>query len=314
MARPNWMAMIDPELRAAARRIPSFTMGPLTMRLFRLVERAVFGFARPPEGVSLREVAVGSQRVRVFTPADGPRHPAAILWMHGGGRVVGRPELSDEHCARLARELGIVAVSASYRLAPEHPYPAALDDLVAAWRWLVDHADELGVDAYRMAVGGESAGGGLAAELCQRIRDEGGRKPAAQVLVYPMLDDRTATRDELTKQRHFGWSNRSNRFGWASYLGVAPGSPEVGRWAAAARCEDLSRLPPAWLTVGTLDVFLDENLAYVERLRDAAVPVTLDQVSGGFHGFLAVGRDEAPVKETWESLERFLRTHLGLVG
>ncbi|MEO0602376.1 MAG: alpha/beta hydrolase [Myxococcota bacterium] len=312
MAAADWKRRLNPELRATYRQAPNVTFGPLTMRAFRLLERFLLPAPKLPDTIEARTVAVGDQKLRLFAPKGGPTAPAAMLWLHRGGRVMGTPGAIEHACIRAVERLGIVAGASSYRVAPEHPFPAALDDSVAAWQWLVDHADELGVDASRMAVGGESAGGGLAAELCQRLRDEGLVQPAGQALVYPMLDDRTATRDELTTQKHLVWNNTSNHYGWSAYLGVPAGSPEVPRWAVASRCEDLTNLPPAWLTVGDLDLFLDEDLDYAERLREARVPVTIDRVEGGFHGYFAIGGDTPPVLETWDSLERFLRTTLGV--
>ena len=315
MPVPDWKSQIHPDLRRAFRMMPNMTFGPWRVRAFRALERYVLPFLPTPsvpEGVSFRQVEIGDQRIRLFTPTNNPQTPAALLWLHGGGRVMGQPELMDRHCVRLARDLGILAASASYRLAPEHRYPAALDDCRAAFGWLVASADALQIAPDRIAVAGESAGGGLAAELCQRICDEGGVQPAAQALVYPMLDDRTATRDDLTEQRFLVWDNRSNHYGWRSYLGVAPGSAAVGPYAAAGRRADLAGLPPAWITVGDLDLFLAEDLDYAERLRQGGVEVEIARVEGGFHGYFAVGRDEPPIQRVWASFERFLRTHLAI--
>lgn len=239
-------------------------------------------------GVEVRDHAeVG---VRVYRPRDGASG-AALLWLHGGGLIVGAPTMDDGRCGEWVRELGVVVVSVDYRLAPEDPFPAALDDAHAAWWWLQGSAGALGVDPRRVAIGGASAGGGLAASLAQRLHDEGGVAPAAQLLLYPMLDDRTAARRELDDAGHMVWRNRSNRAGWSAYLGRAPGAAELPVYASAARRTDLRGLPAAWIGVGDLDLFLDENRAYAEGLEEAGVATELHEVIGAPHGFDALAPD-----------------------
>ena len=249
-------------------------------------------FARPVPraGVDVMDHAEAGVPVRVYRP-HAAASGGALLWLHGGGLIVGRPSMDDGQCVGWARELGLLVVSVDYRLAPEHPFPAALDDAHGAWTWLQGAAAAMGVDPARVAVGGGSAGGGLAACLAQRLRDEGGARPAAQMLVYPMLDDRTAARRELDEIGHRVWTNRSNRAGWSAYLGDAPGAADVPPYAAAARCADLAGLPPAWIGVGALDLFLDEDRAYAARLRGAGVATELHEVPGAPHGFDALAPD-----------------------
>lgn len=248
--------------------------------------RWVIGLSPPvsAEGVDIEQRDASGVRLRIYRPR-GAASGGALLWLHGGGLIVGRPEMDDARCIAWARELGLLVVSPDYRLAPEHPFPAALDDAHAAWTWLHRAAPGLGVDPGRIAVGGASAGGGLAACLCQRLRDHRGPQPAAQLLVYPMLDDRTAARRDLDAQGHRVWPNRSNRAGWSAYLAHEPGADAIPPYAAAARRTDLSGLPPAWIGVGSLDLFLAEDLAYAERLRQAGVPVELHEIPGAPHGF-----------------------------
>ena len=219
--------------------------------------------------------------------------------MHGGGYVIGDVVQDNAFCALTARESDIVVVSANYRLAPEHPFPAALDDLSAAWQWVQESAGSLGIDQARIAVGGSSAGAGLAACLAQRLYDAGGIQPVGQWLFSPMLDDRTAARRELDGVRHRVWHNAANRTGWAAYLGTGPGASLVPDHAVAARRADLGGLPPAWIGVGDIDLFADECRTYADRLRDAGVDCAFDLVPGAPHGF-----------ETWAPGTRIARALL----
>ena len=190
-------------------------------------------------------------------------------------------------CARFADRLDVVVVSVDYRLAPEHPYPTPLEDCFAAFEFLHRHAGELGIDPARLVIGGQSAGGGLAAALTLLVHDRKRPAPTLQLLVYPMLDDRTVLKN-VDGRFHRMWNQKSNAYGWRSYLGRAPGSPEVTDHAAPARRVSFVGLPPAWIGVGTLDLFHDEDLAYAARLREAGVPTSVEIVEGAFHGFDAV--------------------------
>lgn len=287
--------MLHPELRAA-RFIPNISWTP---PLVRLIRRLPMPPARVPAGLLVTNRAIPGRngapdvRVRVYRARDLTEPAPALLWLHGGGHLIGKPEQDDRTCLEFARR-GIAVVSVDYRLSPEHPFPAALDDASTALTWLAAPNGELAVDADRIAVGGASAGGGLAAALAQRAHDEGRIRLALQLLVYPMLDDRTALRDDAAPADLRVWTPGSNRLGWAAYLGAAPGSAAVPEYAVPARRADLTGLPPAWIGVGTADLFHDECVAYARRLEAAGVPVTLDVVDGAFHGFDAVFRS-APV-------------------
>jgi acetyl esterase/lipase len=215
--------------------------------------------------------------VRLYRPADSAGAGAGLLWIHGGGYVIGHPAQDDVLCRRFARELGATVVSVDYGLAPENPYPAPLEDCYSALTWL---AQLPAVDSARVAIAGASAGGGLAASLALLTRDRGEISPVAQLLAYPMLDDRTVDRAELDNPGLRLWNKSSNKFGWSAYLGGA--DPDV---AVPARRTDLSGLPPAWIGVGTLDLFHDEDLEYAERLKAAGVPCEVEVVKGAFHGF-----------------------------
>ncbi len=207
-------------------------------------------------------------------------------------------------CRRFARVLGVTVAAVDYRLAPEHPYPAPLEDCYAALTWL---AELPAVDPARIAIGGASAGGGLAAALALLARDRGEFTPTLQLLAYPMLDDRSGSTPENPNYRL--WGPKSNRFGWAAYLGNA--DPKV---AVPARHEDLSGLPPAWIGVGTHDLFHDEDLAYAARLTAAGVPCEIETVPGAFHGFDLVVPKAAVSKAFFASQCASLRSALAVTS
>jgi acetyl esterase/lipase len=285
----------------------------------RRVGRAVIGslFAVMPDGkvdgVAIEKPPGDGPGVRVYRPSV-IWSPAALMWIHGGGFVIGRAVQNDRFCGATARELGMVVVSVEYRKAPKHPFPAALDDCAAGWAWMQGEAAALGIDAARVALGGESAGGGLAASLAQRLHDEAGTRPAAQWLFCPMLDDRTAARQELDTVDHFVWNNRLNRFGWRSYLRGEPGAASLPAYAAAARRADLAGLPPAWIGVGDIDLFCEEDLAYAERLRSAGVEAALDVVPGAPHGFEVWAPDTALARGHVGRAQDWLRDAVGVDG
>ena len=197
-------------------------------------------------------------RVVLYERPGRDQPSGALLWIHGGGMVMGTPEQDHHFCSSLADELGIVVASVDYRLAPEDPFPAGLDDCVAALKSLDETAGELGVDPTRIAVGGASAGGGLAAALCQRTRDEDGPAVCFQLLNYPMLDDRTVLVDDHEGRGAFVWTPTSNRYGWSAYLGGHPSEADDRRYAAPGRTTDLEGLPPAWIGVGLSLIHISE--------------------------------------------------------
>lgn len=300
--------MIAPELREPLAKLPKL---PVRSALFRRVASWLIKLRRSPElpGVSL-EVRKGQPATRVYRP-DVTLSNGALLWIHGGGYIIGAASIDDALCARFARELGVTVVSAEYGLAPRHAFPEPLDDCHACWTWLLDHAAELGIDRERIAIGGMSAGGGLAAALVQRACDEAGAKPAAQMLMAPMLDDRTAARTELDGLAHPVWDNTLNRLGWCSYLGTEPGATSLPRYAAPARREDLAGLPPAWIGVGSIELFRDEDTRYAQRLETAGVLVTLKIVPGAPHGFEAWAPDTSITREHLASAMSWLRERIG---
>jgi len=260
-----------PDLRRFARLAPRAMIGPRNLRLI----RALSGLQRSRRDdveVLILGPGVG---VRLHRPIGVSQPAPALLWMHGGGYVMGTALQDDAVCRRFARKLGITVAAVDYRLAPEHPYPVPLEDCYSALTWL---AALPAVDPARVAIGGVSSGGGLAAALALLARDRGEVTPALQLLAYPMLDDRSGSGPENPNYRM--WNTKSNRFGWTAYLGDA--DPQI---AVPARRDDLSGLPPAWIGVGTNDLFHDEDLTYAERLTAAGVPCHVEVVQGAFHGF-----------------------------
>ena len=225
--------VVDVEVRLMLQKTPAPGIGTRWERaLVRTAMRFVLRRARV-DGVTTTVIDEGGARLRLYRP-EGVSSDAALLWIHGGGLVIGTPLMDDRFCAETARELGIVIASVDYRLAPEHPFPLPLDDSAAAWSWLQTNAARLGVDPARVAIGGQSAGGGLAAALVQRLHDAGHSIPA-QWLFCPMLDDRTAAKRELDAVDHWVWSNRANLTGWSSYLAGEPGADAVPAYASPSR-------------------------------------------------------------------------------
>lgn len=190
----------------------------------------------------------------------------------------------DLVCMALAVDVDCLVTSVEYRLAPEHPHPAPVEDCYAGLRWLVGQAATLGVDPSRIAIGGASAGGGLAAALGLMARDRGEIDILFQLLIYPMLDDRNDTPSCRYVTNPRVWNRKANQAGWLALLGVAAGGKDVSPYAAPSRATDLSGLPPTYLAVGELDLFLDENIDFATRLLRAGVATELHVYPGAFHG------------------------------
>ncbi len=222
-------------------------------------------------------------KVRVHREVGATGALPCMLWMHGGGLVLGRAEGDDGRFDRACPQFGIVGVSVEYRLAPEAPYPGPLEDCYAALRWVHEHAADLGIDPNRIGIGGASAGGCLAAGLALLARDRGEIPVQFQFLIYPMIDDRQVTPSSQWNDPI--WPPAANTYGWTAYLGDAKGGPDVPVYAAAARATDLAGLPPTFICVGALDGFSDEDIAYAVRLRHAGVPTELHVYPGAPHGF-----------------------------
>jgi acetyl esterase/lipase len=284
---------IDPELAAFVPHLPDLSLDdPLAARAagVELVRRAAAA-AGPPNtsGLTLTEVAVSvpggpDLAVTLTAPAGAAGPLPAVVLVHGGGFVMGDRAAIAGECLALARRLGVVVANPEYRLAPEHPFPAAVDDVHAL---LVHLAGREDVDPARIAVAGSSAGAAIAAGATLAARERGGPALAMQVLDNPALDDRLTS----SSMRQFTatpmWDRRKCEQMWDLYLGPERGA-EVSPLAAAARAHDLSGLPPTYLMVAQFDPLRDEGLAYAGRLMEAGVPVELHAVPGAFHGFTSL--------------------------
>jgi acetyl esterase/lipase len=222
-------------------------------------------------------------RLRVHRRVGAEGNAPCIFWMHGGGYVLGTPEQDDLRFDRWCQRFDLIGVAVQYRLAPEHPYPAAIDDCYAGLSWVKKHGAEVGIDTSRVGIGGPSGGGGLAAALGLVVRDRAEFDLAYQMLIYPMIDDTRATTSAGWDVPV--WSPESNEFGWSSYLGDLFGTENVPSHAAPSRATDLSGLPPTYIMVGTLDGFVDEDISYATGLNHAGVPVELHVYPGAPHGF-----------------------------
>lgn len=244
-------------------------------------------------------------KLRVHRPSSQTGAHPAMLWIHGGGYMMGSAAADDALCRLYAARAGLTVVAVDYRLAPEHPFPTPLEDCYSAFAWMLQHAAELQIDPARIAVGGASAGGGLAASLALLARERGGIQPAFQLLNYPMLDDRTTA----PAAPHLGewiWGASANRSGWTAYLGnTAPDAALV-----PARATSLAQLPPAWLGCGALDLFHPENEAYARRLTDSGVACEWTSVPGAYHGFDTSAPRAEVCKAYLDSQVSALRKHL----
>lgn len=316
------LSNIHPEYRAFAEnflpyldKMPPFTRETLPLHRQQMGS-AMMGGPLPDVSVRKEEVAGsrGQPPVTVYVVNAGAQGARpAILHIHGGGFIVGSASSSIRPVQEMCKALDCVAVTVEYRLAPETTYKGSIEDNYAALKWLHDNASRLGVDPKRIAVYGESAGGGHAALLAITARDRGEVPVAFQCLVYPMLDDRTgSSRPTSPLVGQLLWTAASNRFGWESFLGMRPGTASVPKQAVPARQENLSSLPPAFIGVGSTDLFVDEDVDYAQRLNNAGVPAELIVVPGCFHGF-----DVMPVKTkigTWftDAKMNALRRGLGI--
>jgi len=294
---------VHPELKKTP---PKLTMSAWNIRIFRFLLTYLAPKRESSLYVETSTKDLDGIQLRIHKPKS-VEPTSALLWIHGGGLIVGTPAQDDWRCAQIAERLGVLVVAIQYRLAPEHVYPAAIDDCFATWMVVQKYAKDLGLNPHKIAIGGASAGGGLAANLALRIRDAGGVQPVGQLLVYPMLDDRTALRSDVHPKGHFVWNNKSNMTGWRSYLGIHFNVEKVPKYAVASRHDNLQDLPPVWIGVGTLDLFYDEDLEYANRVKDSDVPTVLETVEGAYHGFDEIDRASTVSESFMNNMIEFLR-------
>lgn len=312
--------LVDPELRPALQSWTPSTLKADALPAIRAQrQQAALQAMHIDDGLALvmheQHIAVAggepAVRVRVITPTTRRANRMGILHIHGGGHLFGSPEQSLSLTRPTAAQHDCVVVSVDYRLSPETRFPGSLYDCYAALVWMVENAAQLGVDANNIGLMGDSAGAGVAAALALLARDRGGPTLAFQNLMFPMLDDRTvveAERNPVTGE--FIWTRENNDFGWRALLGCKPGSVDVSPYAAPARADNLAGLPPTWIGVGTLDLFLDEDMAYAQRLMRAGVEVELNVWPGAYHGFhsdpqASIAQRARETRQNW--LARFNR-------
>jgi acetyl esterase/lipase len=306
--------LVDPELRPLLEQFPTHVLSDDNLAELRAAERAV-QIPVAPNSVALmvREVTGpdgNALPLHIYLPAASLARPFGCIYhVHGGGYIGGSPAQNEFLLRPLAEELGCAIVSVDYRLAPENSHPAPIEDCYAGLAWTFSNAEQLGIDPARIGLMGESAGGGLAAALALLVRDRALARLAFQVLTYPMIDDRTCTADPHPFAGEYIWTPHNNRFGWAALLGQEPGGEGTSPYAAASRAEDLSLLPPTFLSSGALDLFVEENIEYARRLIRAGVATELHVYPGAFHGFdilplAAVSRQA--IADRKAALRRFL--------
>ena len=296
--------LVDPEILPVIEALPFRAFTRETLPLARAESAERFKFLGEPAIAPARKVARradGSEfELYLYDPARGGTNRAALYHIHGGGMILGSAKDMAFGPAGMAAALGIPVLSVEYRLAPETPFPGPQQDCLDGLAWMAANAGELGVDPARIAIVGESAGGGLAAGCALIARDTGGPSIAAQVLVYPMLDHRTGSEACRWNNRatgEFVWTREANRFGWEALRGDYAADDARKGWFSPALAEDLTGLPPTLLLTGSLDLFFDEDLDYARRLVDAGVAVELHSYAGAIHGFNVVA--EARVSQAF---------------
>ena len=303
-------SLVDPELLPTLKQFPSFDLTAEVVTQFRQLPGMPPLPAPAPQPLEWHIPGPpGAPEVRLWVvdPAPAEKGKPLLLHMHGGGFMMTGPNLMP-WLQEIATDCHCVVVSVDYRLAPETRYPGSLEDNYAALKWVHAHAAELGIDRSRIAVGGESAGGYHAASLAIHARDRSEVPIVFQLLIYPALDDRAGSSHPAPPAiGHFMWTASANRFAWSSLLGVPAGSSKVPVAAVPARVASVAGLPPAWIGVGSIDLFVEEDMEYARRLVHAGVATELLVVRGAFHGFDLLVPDAEVSKQfsaSWKSALR----------
>lgn len=312
LALRDAIAAVPPAMRSSLVLL-SVENNARTLPYNRLINGRIPTPVGPGVTTSTRQAGNPAVPMLIVTPAGTARTRPGVLYIHGGGAVFGSAKAEAIVAGRWARDLDAVVVSPDYRLAPENPFPAGLDDCMAALHWMHDNAEELGIDPQRLAVTGTSAGAGLSAVVAQRAHDEG-LSLRAQALVGPWLDDRTTFGDygigAHPARGRLQLTPGTNLFAWTSYLGHPPRADDDRPYIAAARRADLSGLAPAWVGVGELDLLYDESLEYAHRLDADGVSCELVTVPGMYHSAEGLAPHAPQIQAFLGSATEFLRTHL----
>jgi acetyl esterase/lipase len=308
-------AYVDPELAGPLRNWPGGFDAPNARNLasMRAADSPIGAGFNAPELQPRRAKVPGRAGtpdvpILIIDPKPDQKNKPAVLYIHGGGYVLGSADLNLRNAQDIAQGTDSLVVSVDYTLAPEAVFPAAREQNYAALAWLHQNAGQLGVDVARIAISGDSAGGGHAAQLAIAARDRKEYPIAFQCLIYPMLDDRTGSTHRVPPHiGHFVWTEAANRFGWSSLLEIPAGSSKVPTGSVPARVKDLSGLPPTFIGIGSIDLFFEEDMEYARRLALAGVRTELFVVPGAYHGFDIIAPDarlSVQFRDVWHSAIR----------
>jgi acetyl esterase/lipase len=308
------LRIYDPEIEAVASKFPWLDISDVAAARATLkgliADMAAHGMVRPVDDRidEIERLIPGpggapDVRIRIYMPKDRTEPGPGFVNFHGGGFVLGDLESEHPRCLVMAAEAGAVSVGVDYRLAPENPFPAGLEDCYAALQWVVEHAAELKINPAQIAIGGCSAGGNLAAAVALLARDRGGPHVAMQMLFYPVIDDRCTTASMQNGEGLYIWDSRNCRDMWNQYIG--PDRSAVSPYAAPGRADDLSGLPPAYVMTCEHDPLRDEGLSYATRLLHAGVPVELHNYAGTVHGFDFMMQSGISSRAVREAVEAF---------
>lgn len=285
--------LVDHELAPMIQMLPGNDLTDMTVAREKYAELIVLmnSMVPPDPGVVKHDVVAPARgehppvKLRIFRPLGVEDVLPCVYWTQGGGYVLTSPAMDDQWCEGIVAKHGCAVVSVDWRRAPEHPFPAASEDCYTGLSWIVAEGARIGIDTSRIVIGGHSSGGGSTASLALLVRDRGEFAVAHQMLIYPMLDDRNETPSSHAVTDANLWNRETNLLAWKHYLAGMPGKDNVSPYAAPARMQDLSGSIPASILTGTLDLFVDENILYAQRLMQAGIPTELHVYPGAPHAF-----------------------------